>query len=182
MFRLCAQRRVVERTVTVSWLSSGCVAARTSRVAGRVAGPPVMIQKSYRNSIPAAHHVVELLHRLAGRCCAVSQPLARCVAMPGLPSCHDTNDCIVTHLSSQAMRARARSQQCRARGWPYRCRVLPSHARHCAPVLRYNMLYRDQEWEMGSAHPAACNLIFFFSFIIFFLCSSYCKTTKKKKK
>ena len=45
-------------------------------------------KKLYRNSIlvvRAAVRVVVLLRRVVGRCCAVSQPLARCVATPGLP-------------------------------------------------------------------------------------------------
>ena len=48
-----------------------------------------------------------------------------------------------------------------------------------APVVsRYNMLYRDQDWEMGSS-PPNCQKLFFFFTHFFFVCYSYCKTIKK---
>ena len=86
----------------VSWRTGRHVKALPGRVAGhvaartgRVVGPPVTIQKSYRYSIPAARTT----HRVAcaapcvagfpGPCRralgAISQPLGRCVATPGLP-------------------------------------------------------------------------------------------------
>ena len=86
----------------MSWPSSGRVAARTDRVAGRVTryaarrvvGPPVTIQSLYRNTSPCrartAHHVAlcracrSSLLPIVAHCYAVSQPLVRCVATSSL--------------------------------------------------------------------------------------------------
>ena len=57
--------------------------------------PPVMIQSLYRNTGPCRAHCAlcraryrgyrSSLRRIMAHCCAVSQPLVRCVATPGLP-------------------------------------------------------------------------------------------------
>ena len=55
-------------------------------------------------------------------------------------------------------------------------RVAPGHARLCPAMSRYNLLYRVPAPKLGSnPFQLHCNF-FFHSF--FFLCSSYCKTTK----
>ena len=58
--------------------------------------------------------------RIVAHYCAISQPVALCVAKPGLSSYHDTKNCIVTHSASKAVRAHAALRPCarQAVSWP----------------------------------------------------------------
>ena len=173
----------------VSWLPFGRVAARTGRVADCVARARAPcrrpLRSRYKNCITtqtSARRVAALLHHVTGRSCVVShgapapcrRALLRCIVAPSVlcrdarpPSCHDTNDRIVTHLSGQAMCARsaasperrpvvsqvflAVSWSCHdmllALSWPCHDVLLAiSWPPCCAPspaLSRYNLLYRD---------------------------------------
>ena len=76
--------------------------------------PPVTIQSLYRNTSPCRAHCApcrvryRVCRNAPAPCC---RALLRRITTPGAlccdarpPSCHDTNDCIVTHLSGQAER------------------------------------------------------------------------------
>ena len=144
----CAQRRVVAH-----WAS--CRGRFVGRVTRCVAAPVVPCRCSRAPCPRAVSHALLPCHSSSAPC---HRALLRHIAAPGVlcrdarpPSYHDTNDCIVTHLSGQAPRARSPlapcvGRLCRARGWPYRspaarpsmhplCRIVPW--RPCCVTIQY---------------------------------------------
>ena len=137
---------------------------------------------SHAVSSPLAHDIKivsqhnSLLHALRAvsqHSCSVSHP------------CHDTRappvmiqNFVSRHTPVARPRACAVARPCAQVGCVV-CvagHVAPGHARLCPAVSRYNLLYRVPAPKLGSSpFQLHCNF-FFHSF--FFLCSSYCKTTK----
>ena len=124
---------------------------------------PFAIQKLYRDT----SHVTCTARRVAACTCALLRRIAVCLAAP----CHDTKFCIVTHPQWPS-RARTLPLAPRA-GRPFCGPLLavswrfagPVMAPWCAPsssVSRYNLLYRDLNWKMGSNPSSLPNTSFFF--------------------
>ena len=172
----------------VSWRASvpchgrvaGLVVARTGHVMRarcRVADPPVTIQSLYSNTGPyrascrahyrACRSALAPCRRALG---AVSQPLALCVATSGLP-----------HTLAHGPTV---SWPC----WPCRGAVLqgllvvswPPYSMPLRLVSRYNPLYCDSDWKMGSSSSSLLPLLQKKNFhsLFFSFCSTYWKTIK----
>ena len=183
-----------------AWPCRWRVTARTSRVTGRVSlvhcrvvAPPVTIQKLYRDPNPTADtasRVARTLGRIGGRVAARYCLVAALYRRPAALYCdktvapgHDTN--FISRLTpGQAMRARSPLTPARrpAMLWGRVARPL-CHvvALCCTPqrlVSRYNPLYRDSDWKMGSSPSSLLQKKFFFHSLFFFsFCSTYWKTT-----
>ena len=186
---------------------------------------PITIQRivsglnSYRTS---CHTRCRACHSSPAPC---RRAFLRRIAAPGVlcrdtkpPFCHDTNDCIVTHLNGQtavvlAPLARRAGLVARMAGSIAALLRAPTRTRlavSCpgAPVVsQYNMLYCNQDWDMGSSprscmQPFFCHSSFFFVpatirpqniyiyihvfsrtkniYFKFFFCFTHCKTPEKK--
>ena len=121
-----------------------------------------------------------LLHCITGVSCRI--------ATQKVTLSHDTNHCIMTHPQRPVharMNARrlAVSQGLLVVSWGHVAGLLavswPPAACPSCSVSRYSLLYRDLTPYMGSCpfQPPFIH-VFFFHLSFFFLCSSYCKTTK----
>ena len=96
------------------------------------------------------------------------------------PSCHDTNDCIVTHPTIQAARALphalARCRPCCGPSWPYHGMPLLDRSAVSCLLARPGHACHDttrcivtQSWKGAVAHPASSAQFFPFFSAFFFL-------------
>ena len=177
------QTRPCRRSVAAR---TGYVSGRVTRARCRMAGPlptaPCRASCLACRNAPAPCHKALPSHIAALLCHITSQTVA---SSDEINFVSRLNPCQAMHaraLPHALMRRPAVSWLC----WPCRGAVSqgllavswPLCCTPQCPVSRYNPLYHDSDWKMGSSPSSLLHKLFFFH-IFFFLCSSYYKTTKK---
>ena len=171
----------------VSQALLGLITARPPALLHHIAACLIAPRSRYKNCIATqtfaastARRVVTLLHRVVGRCCAVSQSVSLPILRhKGRPQSR-YKICIATHPCGQAMRARAArparkpalSQLLLVVSWPcsghivvVSCLAMRAPMRLCHNTA---CCIVTQTQKMGSS-PASCLLHFFFSLFFFSL-------------